>query len=110
MWNDPPRAQALGKERALLEKIVLGLDAMDNTLLDGTELLEMAREEQDEDTLAAVAEDLAGVEKLVAHVPALGGAQGMVVRIDRSFSRRCRRHQKRHHPHPGRVRIRLVQN
>jgi peptide chain release factor 2 len=68
MWNDPPRAQALGKERALLEKIVLGLDAMDNTLLDGTELLEMAREEQDEDTLAAVAEDLAGVEKLVAEL------------------------------------------
>jgi peptide chain release factor 2 len=41
---------------------------MGTTLLDGTELLEMAREEQDEDTLAAVAEDLAGVEKLVAEL------------------------------------------
>jgi peptide chain release factor 2 len=52
----------------LLEKIVLGLDTMGKTLLDGTELLEMAREEQDEDTLAAVAEDLAGVEELVAEL------------------------------------------
>jgi peptide chain release factor 2 len=41
---------------------------MGKTLLDGTELLEMAREEQDEDTLAAVAEDLAGVEELVAEL------------------------------------------
>ncbi len=66
IWNDPERAQSLGKERAQLEKVVIGLDTMTRGLSDSTELLDLAREEQDEETLAAVAADLAAIETQVA--------------------------------------------
>jgi len=45
VWSEPERAQALGKERALLEKIVEGLDRLTNGADDCYELLQMAEEE-----------------------------------------------------------------
>ncbi|MEX0384123.1 UNVERIFIED_CONTAM: peptide chain release factor 2 [Spiribacter pallidus] len=65
VWNDPDRAQALNRERAALEKVVSGLRGLINGLDDASELLEMAREESDEDTLSAVAADLAGYERQI---------------------------------------------
>ncbi len=58
VWNDPDRAQGLNKERVRLEEVVGTLERLLGGLDDAGELLEMAREEGDEDTLAAVAEDL----------------------------------------------------
>ena len=58
IWNDPERAQALGKERALLEGIVNGLDGLSTALGDAGELFTMAKDDDDEDTLAAIEEDL----------------------------------------------------
>ena len=59
MWEDPARAQELGRERASLEAVVATIDEMDAGLADNAELLEMAAEEDDEETVAAVEEEIA---------------------------------------------------
>jgi peptide chain release factor 2 len=66
IWNDAERAQALGKEKKSLEAVVLTLEGVKSTLADARELFDMAKEEDDEDTLVAVEADLAGVEAKVA--------------------------------------------
>ncbi|MCF6251842.1 MAG: peptide chain release factor 2 [Methylococcaceae bacterium] len=66
VWNDPARAQALGKERGLLESIVNTINALETGLSDASELLEMAVEEEDEETIETVIEDLQAFEKQVA--------------------------------------------
>jgi peptide chain release factor 2 len=58
VWNDPDIAQALGKERSALETIVQTIDTMDSGLEDARELLDLAVEEADEDTLADVQTEL----------------------------------------------------
>ncbi|KAA5928104.1 peptide chain release factor 2 [Pantoea sp. Bo_2] len=50
VWNEPERAQALGKERASLEAIVQTLDQMSQGLEDVQGLLELAVEAEDEET------------------------------------------------------------
>ena len=66
MWNDPERAQALGQERAQLENVVVGLDELKTGLGDAGELLEMAEDEDDEDTVKEVVADLKKFESQVA--------------------------------------------
>ena len=66
LWNDTDRAQAIGKERKSLEAVVLALDGIARRLTDCGELLEMARAEDDEETLNVVEEDLAEAERAVA--------------------------------------------
>ncbi|HBU30419.1 MAG TPA: peptide chain release factor 2, partial [Thiobacillus sp.] len=65
-WNDAEKAQELGRERKSLEDVVLVLDQVTSGLKDAAELFEMAREENDDDTLAAVQADIAGIEKNVS--------------------------------------------
>ncbi|MDB5794695.1 MAG: prfB [Noviherbaspirillum sp.] len=65
VWNDQKRAQDLGKEKKSLEAIVLTLTRIDNELRDAADLFEMAREEQDEDTLVAIENDVRELQKLV---------------------------------------------
>ncbi len=66
VWNDPERAQALGKERAQLANVVESLDALSSGLGDALDLLEMAREEGDEAVVDSLAGELDGYEKRVA--------------------------------------------
>lgn len=66
IWNDPERAQTLGQTRARLETVVRGLQSLDEGLVDAKELLEMAAEESDEDTVEAVSSDLDDYEASVA--------------------------------------------
>jgi len=66
VWNDPDRAQALGKERASLELVVLTLDELFNGLNDASDLLEMAVEEEDDETVESVVSDLERFEKKVS--------------------------------------------
>ena len=66
IWNKPEQAQAMGKERAMLEGIVLTIKDLEQGLQDAEELLLMAVEENDEDTVDTVAADLEGYEKQVA--------------------------------------------
>ena len=63
VWNDPERAQALGKERVALEQVVDVLDQLRDQLNDAAELLEMAAEENDEDTINSVVVDLDATQK-----------------------------------------------
>jgi peptide chain release factor 2 len=58
VWDNPQRAQELGKERAALEAVVKTIETMDSGLADASELLEMAVAEDDEDTANAVNLDL----------------------------------------------------
>ncbi len=66
VWNEPERAQSLGKERAQLEKVVDELDGLSTALGDAVELVSLAVEEDDEETVGEVATDLEGIEKRVA--------------------------------------------
>jgi len=66
VWNDPDRAQKLGKERSLLEKVVETISEMDEALTDATDLLDMAVEESDQGTVAEIESDLEGMESRVA--------------------------------------------
>jgi len=66
VWNDPERAQGLGRERASLEAVVNGIDELSDGLADADDLLEMAVEEGDAGTVDSIAEDVEGFEKRVA--------------------------------------------
>jgi len=63
VWNEPDRAQALGQERAQLEQIVNVLDELSTGIDDAGELLDLAVEEDDADTVAEVEQDLANFEQ-----------------------------------------------
>jgi peptide chain release factor 2 len=65
VWDDPERAQALGRERSQLEKIVTGLGQLTSGLADAGELLDLAIEENDSGTIDELASDVAGYEKRV---------------------------------------------
>jgi peptide chain release factor 2 len=67
-WNDPDKAQALGRERKALEDVVLVLERVAAGLTDAGELFEMARAEDDDDTLAAVQLDIESIEKDVSQL------------------------------------------
>jgi peptide chain release factor 2 len=66
VWNDPERAQALGQERAQLEKVVLGLEQLRNGLNDAGELLAMANEENDAAAVSEIIIDLDDFESTLA--------------------------------------------
>lgn len=66
VWNDPERAQNLGRERAALELVVATIDKLTAGCNDADELLEMAAEENDEETLSGIETDLKRLEKDIA--------------------------------------------
>ncbi len=66
VWSDQDRAQSLGKERSTLEMVVLTLEQLGSGLADASDLLEMAVEEGDEDTVNSLVADLGGYEKQVS--------------------------------------------
>ena len=65
VWNDQKRALALGQEKKALEGVVNTLTEIDAGLRDARDLFDMAREEQDDDTLEAVEADAAELGKKV---------------------------------------------
>ena len=66
IWDNPEQAQALGKERGQLEIVVNTIRDLEQGMSDAEELLMMAVEENDEDTVDTVVDDLADFEKRVA--------------------------------------------
>jgi len=58
VWDDPERAQKLGRERAALEIVVATIEALDSGHEDACALLDMAVEENDAETAEAVAADI----------------------------------------------------
>ncbi|HEX2605124.1 MAG TPA: peptide chain release factor 2 [Oxalicibacterium sp.] len=65
VWNDPKRAQELGKEKKSLEAIVHTLTKIDSELADARDLFAMARDEKDDDTLESIEGDAENLRKLV---------------------------------------------
>jgi peptide chain release factor 2 len=54
VWDNSEKAQKLGKEKRELETVVNTLQMLEIGIKDGQELFEMAREENDDDTLKSV--------------------------------------------------------
>jgi peptide chain release factor 2 len=65
IWDNPERAQALGKEKKELDGVVGTLTGLDTGLADSKELFELARGEADEATMRAVEADVAHLAKVV---------------------------------------------
>ncbi|MBP6535204.1 MAG: peptide chain release factor 2 [Xylophilus sp.] len=68
VWNDPKRAQELGKEKKALDGVVVTLDMLTREISDNTELYQMSKDEGDFDGLASIQADVA---KLAATVEQL---------------------------------------
>ena len=66
IWNDQKRALELGKEKKALEGTVLSLERISQGLADARELYDLAKAEDDDETLEAVEADAAAIEKVVA--------------------------------------------
>ncbi len=62
VWNDPERAQSLGRDRAALEAVVETIDQLDQGGLYINDLLELALEEQDQDTFDEIDPELRELE------------------------------------------------
>ncbi|MGI8739592.1 MAG: peptide chain release factor 2 [Gammaproteobacteria bacterium] len=65
IWNDPPRAQGLNKERARLEDIVHVLRDLSKGLSDSAALVELAAADDDEAMLAELDGELARFEQAI---------------------------------------------
>ncbi len=65
VWNDPDYAQKLGRERAQLENVVTTLDKLTHGAGDAADLLDMAVEEDDADTVTEVEAELADLTALL---------------------------------------------
>ncbi|MBD1391385.1 peptide chain release factor 2 [Neiella sp. HB171785] len=63
VWNEPERAQALGKERSALEAVVETIDTLEQGLEDVEGLLELAIEAEDEDTFHEAEAELETLEQ-----------------------------------------------
>lgn len=66
IWDNPEQALALGKERVQLETVVHTINDLEKGLNDAAELLAMAVEEEDDETVDTVVKDLQHLEKRVA--------------------------------------------
>ena len=66
VWDDPKRAQDLGRERARLEEVVGGLARLGVSLGEANELLDLAAADSDEVTADAVVADVDRLEREVA--------------------------------------------
>ncbi len=69
VWNDPKKAQELGKEKKALDGVVVVLERLTRELADNAELFEMSKEEGDEAGLLTIdteagklEEDVKGLE------------------------------------------------
>ena len=63
VWENPERAQSLGRERSALEMVVKTIDDLDSGVADSRELLDMAVEEDDESMVADVQAELDRLDK-----------------------------------------------
>lgn len=54
VWNDPKKAQELGREKKGLEEVVLTLTRLESELSDNSELFEMSKSEEDQAGLITI--------------------------------------------------------
>ncbi len=65
VWNEPKRAQELGREKKSLEVVVGTIDHLKSNLADNTELYEMSKADEAFDDLAAIEADAAELRQIV---------------------------------------------
>ena len=65
VWNEPKRAQELGREKKTLETVVETIDHLHGNLADNTELFEMSRAEGDETGMQAIEAEAQALQKSV---------------------------------------------
>ena len=63
IWNDPQEAQKLGRERAALEATVLTIDDLTRKIEEAIELLALAREENDQESVELIYADVQSIEQ-----------------------------------------------
>jgi peptide chain release factor 2 len=68
IWDNPERAQELGRERARLEQVVGTLSRLATGLADAGEFLQLAREDGDVTIIASVARDVEALERQLAEL------------------------------------------
>lgn len=65
IWQDPERAQTLSKEKKRLDDTVGVLLRLQQNLQDSLELFALASDDQDSDTLQAIAQDTQGFQSII---------------------------------------------
>jgi peptide chain release factor 2 len=65
IWDEPQRAQELGREKKLLEDVVARMQALEQNMRDASELFEMARADNDDATLVSIETDVARLAKQI---------------------------------------------
>ncbi|WP_236985898.1 peptide chain release factor 2 [Marinagarivorans cellulosilyticus] len=68
VWNEPAKAQELGRERSMLEAVVNTINNLEAGVADNQELLDFAVEENDEDSVEDIRAD---IERLDAELAKL---------------------------------------
>ena len=66
VWDNPDKAQQLGKQRSALEGVVGVIDKLDIGIADAKDLLEMVIEDDDAEALESVDAEIAELESLLA--------------------------------------------
>ena len=65
VWDDPKRAQELGRERSALESVVSTIEQLTSGAADAADLLELAASEDDADTVAEVSKEIDSLTALL---------------------------------------------
>lgn len=65
VWNDPKKAQDLNKEKKSLEAVVLSLRQIKSGLSDAEELFELAKMEEDDDSILTIEQDVIELQKQI---------------------------------------------
>ena len=68
VWDEPKRAQELGREKRTLEGVVETVDHLTSNLADNTELYDMSKADGDEAGLLAIEADAQKLEAAVAQL------------------------------------------
>ena len=68
VWNDPEKAQALGKERVALELVVNTIRGLEQGIEDVEGLIELAIEAEDETTFQEAQQEADGLEEKLANL------------------------------------------
>ncbi len=66
VWSDPERAQTLGKERSALEAVVKTIEDLDSGVADNRDLVEMAVEENDSESVDEIRQETDALDELLA--------------------------------------------
>ena len=68
VWDEPKRAQELGREKRTLEAVVQTIDHLTSNLSDNTELFEMSKADLDEAGMLAIEADAQKLQATVAEL------------------------------------------